>query len=237
MAASGMLQVAGFLISLLALVLDIIACADRQWRKNNPSKEVIETLIRSTGLWERCTFQATGHYQCDDYDTFFIGLPVLLTGARVFTCVSIVIGLFSSLISIGGLDCIKISEDQPATKAKMIVVAGFMSILAGVLMCVGVSWFAAEVLQNYYNPMRSQIRPGMMSSGIGREQYALEGNESYIYGRALFIGWSASLIGIIGGTLSVCSSWGAMNGDDEEYNNDYNNAYLPGKQNMDREYL
>jgi claudin len=47
--------------------------ADRQWRKNDPGKEIIETLIRSTGLWERCTFQATGHYQCDDYDNYFIG--------------------------------------------------------------------------------------------------------------------------------------------------------------------
>ena len=47
--------------------------ADRQWRKNDPSREVLEQLVRSTGLWERCTFQATGHYQCDYYDNFFIG--------------------------------------------------------------------------------------------------------------------------------------------------------------------
>ena len=60
-----------FKCSLLFILTKI--SADRQWRKNDPSREVLEQLVRSTGLWERCTFQATGHYQCDYYDNFFIG--------------------------------------------------------------------------------------------------------------------------------------------------------------------
>lgn len=243
MAVNPVLQNAGFIISTLSLFMNIIACADRQWRRNDPGREVIETLVRSTGLWERCYFQATGHYQCDDYDSFFIGLPTLLTGARVFTCVAIVIGLFSFLIQIFGLDCIKIAEDQKVQKAKMVICAGFMSVFAGVLMCIGVSWFASEVLQNYYNPMRQQVNMGQ-GFGNNREQYQLEGNEQYIYGRALFIGWSASLIGIIGGVLSVCSSWGVTNDDDYEAGyagGGYPNQGYPTKDNrmgnMDREYL
>lgn len=240
MAVNPILQNAGFLISTLSLIMNIIACADRQWRRNDPGKEVIETLIRSTGLWERCTFQATGHYQCDDYDSFFIGLPTLLTGARVFTCVAIVVGLFSFLIQVLGLDCIKVAEDQKASKAKMVIVGGALSVFAGILMCIGVSWFASEVFQNYYNPMRQQIGMGM-GVGNNREQYQLEGNEQYIYGRALFVGWSSSLVAIIGGVLSVCSSWGNTSGD-EDYDN-YNQGaypnqgYATGNKNLDREYL
>lgn len=240
MPVNGTLQVAGFLISALSLILNIMACADRQWRRNDPGKEVIETLIRSTGLWERCTFQATGHYQCDDYDSFFIGLPQLLTGARVFTCVAIVLCLFSSFIGIIGLDCVRVSEDQKMTKAKMAVVGGFLSVLAGVLMCIGCSWFAAEVFQNYYNPMRAMNSGGVRGIGNQYEQYQLEGNEQYIYGRALFIGFASALIGVIGGVLSICSSWGAMNEDDEGFDNlgAYpNQGYTTGNKNLDREYL
>jgi len=241
MPVNGLLQNAGFLISFVSVIMNIIACADRQWRRNDPGKEVIETLIRSTGLWERCTFQATGHYQCDDYDSFFIGLPTLLTGARVFTCLAIVFGLFSFLVQVIGLDCIKVAESQLRMKAKMVVTAGFLSVFAGILMCVGVSWFASEVFQNYYNPMRTQMNMGM-GMGNNREAYQLEGNEQYIYGRALFVGWSSSLIAIIGGILSICSSWGALSEDDytDDYNQGYiaNNAYpTGGNKNMDREYL
>lgn len=239
MAVNSILQNAGFIISSLSLIMNILACADRQWRRNDPGREVIETLVRSTGLWERCTFQATGHYQCDDYDSFFIGLPTLLTGARVFTCVSIVIHLFSFLIQIMGLDCVKVAEDQKATKAKMVVVGGFLSVFGGILMCVGVSWFASEVFQNYYNPMRAQVNMGVGMGGRN-EQYQLEGNEQYIYGRALFVGWSSALVGIIGGILSICSSWGALNeeGEYDNYNGAYpNTGYQTGNKNLDREYL
>lgn len=240
MGVSGILQNAGFVITLFSLIINIICCADREWRKNDPSMEVIETLVRKTGLWERCTFQATGHYQCDDYDAFFIGLPALLTGARVFTCLAIVFGVLSVLTNIVGLDCTKIAdgEDQKSQKAKAVVIAGFMALFAGILMCVGICWFAAEVFQNYYNPMRMQNGGGMGGMGGGRQgQYSLEGNEQYIYGRALFFGWSSSLIGIIGGICSICSSWGAMSGDEDQYTNYDNYNAAPGIRNDKSEYL
>lgn len=34
-----------------------------------------------------------------------------------------------------GLDCVKVAEDQKATKAKMVVVGGFLSVFGGILMC------------------------------------------------------------------------------------------------------
>jgi len=40
--------------------------------------EVIESIFRTSGLWSRCTHQTTGLWSCDDYDAFFLGLPVPL---------------------------------------------------------------------------------------------------------------------------------------------------------------
>ena len=56
-------------------------------------------------------------------------------GARVFTCMAILFGFFACLIQIVGLDCVKIAEDQRASKAKCVVVAGFLAIFSGILMC------------------------------------------------------------------------------------------------------
>lgn len=234
MGVNGTLQLAGFFCSFLAVILNIMACADRQWRKNDPGKEIIETLIRSTGLWERCTFQATGHYQCDDYDNYFIGLPALLAVARVFTCLAITFGIIATLIAIGGLECTKIAdtEEEKPTKAKMIVVSGFMTVFAAILMCIGVSWFAANVYQNYFQLNR------IIGNNQNGQNFNLEGNERYIYGRALFVGWVSSLIGMIGGVLSICSSWGGMSGDEEDNYDNYNTGYQPPTNRNDKsEYL
>ena len=36
------------------------------------------------GLWTKCHHESTGHSTCDDYDTFFLGLPASLQVKSVF---------------------------------------------------------------------------------------------------------------------------------------------------------
>jgi hypothetical protein len=47
---------------------------------------------------------------------------------------------------------------------------------------IGVSWFAANVYQNYFQLNR------IIGNNQNGQNFNLEGNERYIYGRALFVG-------------------------------------------------
>lgn len=100
---NGALQVCGFIVTLIGWIMTVITCALPVWRKNDLEGkltnlqqlsrvrsgvvycelitvlgEVIEAIIKTSGLWVRCTYQATGQWTCDNYDSFFLGLPVPL---------------------------------------------------------------------------------------------------------------------------------------------------------------
>lgn len=52
------------------------------------------------------------------------------------------------------------------------MVSGILHLIAGVSLGIAVSWFAANVLTDYNDPIRSAA-----------------GGLRYVYGEALFIGW------------------------------------------------
>ena len=51
-----------------------------------------------------------------------------------------------------------------------VIVSGFLHVLAGAVIGGAVSWFAANILQDYYN-------------------ITIPGDLKYVYGEALFVGW------------------------------------------------
>ena len=76
--ANGSLQVVGLFTSILCFALMLCVCILPYWRRNDLEGEVLESIRRSSGLWTKCTFLATGNWNCDAYDRFFIGLPAAL---------------------------------------------------------------------------------------------------------------------------------------------------------------
>ncbi|XP_039273081.1 claudin-7-like [Styela clava] len=203
---NGSLQVCGYGVTIIGWLMAIITCALPSWRKNDLEGEVIESIIRTTGLWVRCTHQATGHWTCNDYDSFFLGLPVPLQGARATTCLAIAMGFIGLLLGTFGLDCTTVASDNPKMKARMVMIAGVCHVIAGVSLGIAVSWFAANVLADYQDPIASV-------SGI-----------RYVYGEALFVGWISMVISVLGGAVMCCASW---NSDDDDDRRPY--AYNPPK--------
>lgn len=51
--ASSFVQLFGYMISMIGLLLTIIICARPNWRVNDLDGEVIESIRRSSGLWSR----------------------------------------------------------------------------------------------------------------------------------------------------------------------------------------
>ena len=46
------LQLAGFALSLISLVLTFIAVFLPEWRRNDPKVEIIESVVRHQGMWQ-----------------------------------------------------------------------------------------------------------------------------------------------------------------------------------------
>ena len=117
--ASSFVQLFGYLVSLIGMILTIVICARPNWRVNDLDGEVIESIRRSSGLWSRvsisfvenilkilqCTYYNTGNWQCDQYDTFFLGLPAPLQVARACVCIALAFQGIASLAAFAGMEC------------------------------------------------------------------------------------------------------------------------------------
>jgi len=186
-----------FLMSFMNLALTITTIALPDWRVNDVEGEVVELIKRTQGLWTKCAFFPTGNWQCEDYDRFFIALPAAITGARVFSCLSLVMQLFIVITSPFGMSCTNLPYGEKAnrTKAKLTILNGALSIVAAICIGTAVSWYAALVVEDYNR------------DAMGFSQGVETSIQRYIYGKALYFGWIAMSFLVIQGLVMCCSSW------------------------------
>ncbi|XP_047569056.1 claudin-15 isoform X4 [Lutra lutra] len=104
-----------------------------------------------------------------------------------FSCATDSMGVYNcrefpsllALSGIVGLRCINIGSMELSRKAKLAATAGALHILAGLCGMVAISWYAFNITQEFFDP----LYPGT----------------KYELGPALYLGWSASLLAILGG--------------------------------------
>lgn len=184
MASMG-LQVLGISLAVLGWLGVILSCALPMWRVTAFIGSNIVTAQTSwEGLWMNCVVQSTGQMQCKMYDSM-LALPQDLQAARALMVISIIVGVLGMLLSVVGGKCTNCMEDE-TVKAKIMITAGAVFIVAGLLIMVPVSWTAHNVIRDFYNPM--------VASGQKREM-----------GASLYIGWAASGLLSLGGGLLCCS--------------------------------
>ncbi|XP_005396914.1 PREDICTED: claudin-15 isoform X2 [Chinchilla lanigera] len=91
-------------------------------------------------------------------------------------------GLFLGML---GLRCISIGSVALSVKVKLAATGGTLHILAGVCGMVAITWYAINITQDFFNPLYAGTK--------------------YELGPALYLGWSASLLSILGG-ICLCSN-------------------------------
>lgn len=194
---NGALQVIGFILNTVGYICVILATALPEWRRNDPSGEVLESIIRHQGIWVRCISYPTGQWQCDDYDSFFLGLPQPLQVARGLTVTSCVIGGIGLVIALLGMKCTGCMEDSPKSKSRTSLIGAVCFAISGLGIGIAVSYYAHQVLSEYN---RNSL---LYSDDVGQR---------YIYGSCLFIGWAALSVMVLGSIIAACGSMA----DDEE---------------------
>ncbi|TKC48164.1 claudin-4 [Monodon monoceros] len=184
MASMG-LQVMGIALAVLGWLGAILSCALPMWRVTAfIGSNIVTSQTIWEGLWMNCVVQSTGQMQCKVYDSL-LALPQDLQAARALIVICIILAVLGVLLSVVGGKCTNCVEDESA-KAKTMIVAGVVFLLAGLLVMVPVSWTAHSIIRDFYNPL--------VASGQKREM-----------GASLYIGWAASGLLMLGGALLCCN--------------------------------
>lgn len=179
------LEILGVTLAILGWIFAITSCALPMWRVSAfIGGNIITSQITWEGIWMNCVFQSTGHMQCKIYDSM-LALSGDLQAARALTIISIVVGIVGILVAMMGAKCTNCVEEETA-KARVMIAAGVIFILASLTQLIPVSWSAHTIIMEFYNPVVSEAQK--------RE-----------IGAALYLGWAAATFLLIGGGI-LCSS-------------------------------
>lgn len=181
------LEVSGVLVSVAAWLCSLATTLMSTWL--TLSTELLPTESFELGLWETCVVQDLGALECRPYDGL-LGLPPDIKLARIFMCVTLAVGLLAVLLAIPGMRLVNSCRQQPDPhhcKRTMKVAGGALSVAAGVLQLVPVSYIAHIAVLRYFDESVPEVMP------------------RWEFGDALFCGWTAGVLHLLGGALLLTS--------------------------------
>ncbi|KAF4088822.1 hypothetical protein AMELA_G00059090 [Ameiurus melas] len=184
--ASGGMQLLGFSLAFLGFVGLIISATMTEWKMSSYAGDnIITAQAMYEGLWQSCVYQSTGQLQCKVYDSL-LQLPLEVQAARGFILSGILLCGIAILVASVGMKCTKCMEDNVDLKNKVAVAGGVVFIIAGVFAFVATIWYGDNIRRKFFDPFTPT-------------------NGRYEFGKALYIGWGACALTVIGGSLLCCN--------------------------------
>lgn len=182
MASTG-LQLVGIVLSVLGGVFGALVCAAPLWRVSAfVGGELVIAQVLWEGLWMNCLSQTTGQIQCKTYDST-LALPFSAQAARGLTVLSLLLCLLALMLAVAGAKCTHcMGTTNPSSKTRVARLAGVLFLVAGVIYVVPICWTAYGIIRDFYDPN--------VAAPLKRE-----------LGPALYLGWGASVLLIVGGFL------------------------------------
>lgn len=137
-------------------------------------------LFCTIWITESCSSE---HFQTDLFSPLYL---VHIQTCRALMVISVLLGFIGIIVSVVGMKCTKVGDNNPSTKTRIAVTGGALFLLAGLCTLVSVSWYATQVSYQFFNPNTPL-------------------NARYEFGSALFVGWAAASLTVLGGSLLCCS--------------------------------
>ncbi|XP_069474136.1 claudin-18 isoform X1 [Ambystoma mexicanum] len=201
-------QSMGFLVSALGGAGIVAATVMNQWSTQDLANNPVTSEYNSQGLWQSCVLVSSGFTECRPYYTI-LGLPAMFQAVRALMIVGIVLAAIGLLIAIVSLKCLRIGSMEDSAKAKLTLISGIMFILAGLCAIIGVSVFANMLVTNFWMTtvsMYGNSAVSGMSGGAGLPSLQTR----YTFGSALFVGWVAGGLTMVGGIMMCLACRGLM---------------------------
>uniref|UniRef100_UPI003AACD99E claudin-4-like n=1 Tax=Centroberyx gerrardi TaxID=166262 RepID=UPI003AACD99E len=178
-------QMLGTALCIIGWIGTIVVCALPQWKVTAfIGQNIVTAQTTWEGIWMSCVVQSTGQMQCKVYDSM-LALAGDLQAARALIIIAIMVGIVAILLAMAGGKCTNCVQDE-SSKAKIGVASGVFFIICGVMCLIPVCWVANTIIKDFYNPLTM-------------------GSQKRELGAALFIGWGASALLILGGGL-LCAN-------------------------------
>uniref|UniRef100_M3YWV0 Claudin n=2 Tax=Mustela putorius furo TaxID=9669 RepID=M3YWV0_MUSPF len=168
----------GFFMGALGLLMLGVTLSHSSWRVSTVHGSVITTNTIFENLWFSCATDSMGVSNCREFPSL-LALSGYIQACRALMITAIFLGFLGLFLGIVGLRCVNIGSMELSRKAKLAATAGALHILAGLCGMVAISWYAFNITQEFFDP----LYPGT----------------KYELGPALYLGWSASLLAILGG--------------------------------------
>lgn len=185
MASQG-IQLLGSGLALLGWVGVLISCIIPMWRVTSfVGATIVTSEIIWEGIWTTCVVRSTGQMQCDPYESM-LALSSDLKAAQVLTVGSLLTGLLGLILAFIGGKCTRFLDYSEAAKSRAATAAGVAMIICALLCLIPVTWTAVAVVRIFYNPQ--------ITDAQRRE-----------IGPAIYIGWGASFLLLLGGGM-LCST-------------------------------
>ncbi|XP_012705330.1 claudin-1 [Fundulus heteroclitus] len=178
------IQVLGLVLGIVSWCLQSSCTSSQMWKVRSQAESVTTSSRQFEGLWMSCAASALGSIQCSRFKTV-LGLPAHLQACRALMSLSLILGLASIVVSVLGLKCTKIGRTPEKLKEQMVLSGGVLFILSGVFTLTAVSWYAARVINDFYDPFHGGLK--------------------FELGTGLYLGWAASSLAILGGSLLCCT--------------------------------
>ncbi|XP_041083362.1 putative claudin-24 [Polyodon spathula] len=179
-------QFGAFFVSLVGFVISFVTTFLPMWKTLNTDLNEMENWYQ--GLWHTCVFQDEVGLQCKAYDSF-LALPADIVVSRVMMFISIGMGLLSLIVTMFGMDCVKLGEGKEEMKKKLLILGGVLSVVSGITTLFPVSMVAYAIVSEFWDDNLPDIVP------------------RWEFGEAMFSGWFAGLFLLLGGSflfVSVC---------------------------------
>ncbi|XP_071305161.1 claudin-19 isoform X2 [Agelaius tricolor] len=136
----GARELAGYLAALAGWVAGLAVAVLPQWRQSSYAGDAIITAVGlHEGLWMSCAAQSTGQVQCRLHDSL-LSLEVHIQTCRALMVISLLLGFFGIIVSVVGMKCTKVGEEDPVTKSRIAVAGGVLFILSGTNSALLSSW-------------------------------------------------------------------------------------------------
>uniref|UniRef100_A0A8C2XL29 Claudin n=1 Tax=Cyclopterus lumpus TaxID=8103 RepID=A0A8C2XL29_CYCLU len=182
MASTG-LQLLGLVLAMMGWVGGALVCAAPLWRVSAfVGGELVIAQVLWEGLWMNCLSQTTGQIQCKSYDST-LALPTSAQAARSLTVLALLLCLLALMLGVAGAKCTHcMGDSNQASKARLARIAGLLFLVAGLAYLIPICWTAHTIIRDFYDPT--------VAAPLKRE-----------LGPALYLGWGASLLLLVGGSL------------------------------------
>ncbi|KAM8856476.1 claudin-10-like isoform 1-T1 [Spinachia spinachia] len=196
------LQILAFVTGLAGLGATIGATVSNEWRSTSRASSVITATWVLQGLWNNCAGNAIGALHCRPHHTI-LKLEGYIQACRGLMIAAICLGFFGSISALVGMKCTKIGGNDK-NKAGIACFAGVNFILSGLCSLSACSLYAHRITTEFFDPMYIA--------------------QKYELGAALFVGWSGSVLCILGGSMLCFSISGSFTKSQSPVDYMYNGA-------------